>query len=35
MLYNHNRKRLVLAWKIISILVVVSMLLFTIAPIFR
>jgi hypothetical protein len=32
MLFNHNRKRAALVWKIISVIVVVGMLIFYMAP---
>ncbi len=34
MLFNHNRKRAAAVWKVISIIVVVGMLLFYMAPLF-
>ena len=32
MLFNHNKKRAALVWKIISIIVVIGMVLFYMAP---
>ena len=34
MLFNHNRKKAAFVWKIISVLVVIGMLLFYMAPMF-
>jgi len=35
MLFNHNRKKVDLAWKIFSIIMIAGMLLFTLLPLFN
>jgi hypothetical protein len=34
MLFNHNRKRVALAWKIFAIIVILSMTLFSVTGLF-